>query len=384
MYTTQHRIRLIFTSALVICLCASTTGAEVHSETTQINLRHAQLENLSQAALTLRVLLTSHNVLPIADKNSNELAKEILGMLKDKLNLRVDEDAEDMDDLELVQLMRRKFGSSRDLTLLFAAFLLTCRTDVKLPTAVTSVDGAWLLLFKTDTMTQSTVQWENQMWTVIAIPSDQLLEFSEAQKRGKVFYEQFIQTHPTVNPVRVSDYWKWDFNETKETLVHSGITHGQKKQLQKAEDCFKNALQIDTQSAAAINNLGNVALLRGQIDEAIQKYKQAQQLDKDDYAIFLNLGVAYHQKWKKSSEDAKPKRHLKKQYETAFDRAYRGIGNGLNLCRFLDIDPEKEADREYCELVHESEKRVADKKPKWRPLGGRGEQPKIPVYWKNF
>jgi tetratricopeptide (TPR) repeat protein len=46
----------------------------------------------------------------------------------------------------------------------------------------------------------------------------------------------------------------------------------------------------------AYNNLGNLYYAKGRIDEAIQHYLMAAEIEPDNYRIYYNLGIAYRKK----------------------------------------------------------------------------------------
>ncbi|MBI1925229.1 tetratricopeptide repeat protein [Candidatus Poribacteria bacterium] len=340
-------------------------------------ISQVQLEKLGQAGPTLMLLLNNLKVLPKGNKKAEVVAQEIFDLLKDPLKLQVDENAKDMEDLDLVTLMRRKYGSPRDIALLFAALLQTC----EIPTAILPDGKGWLLLFRTDADTSQTVEWQKKTWGVVAIPTNGWGNFTDAQKQGQGRYRQRENVEASI--YAVYSHWHWNSDETVETLLRKGIDHGQRGELEDAQKCFEGVLKLDPQNATAMNNLGNLYLFRQEIDKAIQYYKEALKLSPNDSAIHLNRGVAYYQKWAKSTTQEQ-RQEFEKAYQGAFDEAYRGVQNGLNLCRYLGIDSEDPTYQRYCWLIYEAERRVTKKEPQWKPVGGRGRQSEVPVYWKSF
>ena len=226
---------------------------------------------------------------------------------------------------------------------------------------------------------------DDARWGVIAIAEDYWGDFEEAQKQGEAQYRQLTEGRPP-QVVHVYQHWSWDFEETVETLLQKGIERGQRGEIEEAEKRLLKALSIHPQNASAFNNLGNLHLLRQQSNVAIERYKQALQSDATDSAIFLNLGVAYYQKWAQLPSNEKQKnQRLKALYERAFEVAYRGVQNGRTLCKYLNLDPQDERNQKYCNLIYEAQKRVTKEQPQWRPISGHGQERKIPpVYWKGF
>ena len=67
-----------------------------------------------------------------------------------------------------------------------------------------------------------------------------------------------------------------------------------------AEAMFKRSLAIRP-TYAAYSNLGTLAFLRRDWREAVAKYEQARSLDDRDYALWGNIGIAYH--WLRDHEE---------------------------------------------------------------------------------
>jgi hypothetical protein len=368
-----------------LCFCGWSHGQEPDAEPEAIS--QAQLEKLSRDGSTLRVLLMKHNVLPKHNKSPDKLAEEVSEMLFGKLRLQVRPSEKNMEDIDLVGLMVHKYGSLRDITLIFAACLQTC----EIPTAVANHGDRWLLMFRANTNVHYKVQWNNQTFGVVALPPDgKWSRFTDATQEGEARYRQ-LEAANGLSVISVDSHWHWNFSDTIETLLRrgidlaqAGIDLGQPGKLAESEGCFKNVLRIAPKNAAAQNNLGNLELFRKKYNVAIAKYQQALLQAPNDSAIFLNLGIAYYLKWKQSA-DEKAKPELERQSQDAFDEAYRGIRNWRNVCRYLSLNPKNESDAEYCWLIYDAEKRVTDEEPKWRPIGGRGNRlKKVPVYWKSF
>jgi tetratricopeptide (TPR) repeat protein len=64
--------------------------------------------------------------------------------------------------------------------------------------------------------------------------------------------------------------------------------------LDRAEEAYRRALQLDPSLANAITNLGNVRFRRGLVDEAVDLYRQALRIDPAQPEAAYNLGfLAY-------------------------------------------------------------------------------------------
>jgi tetratricopeptide (TPR) repeat protein len=74
-----------------------------------------------------------------------------------------------------------------------------------------------------------------------------------------------------------------------------GVIYAQNGQVEEARKEFVKLLEEPTGRAAALTNLGNLAMLDGHADVAIENYMQASVLDTTDGGILLNLGIAHKQ-----------------------------------------------------------------------------------------
>lgn len=74
-----------------------------------------------------------------------------------------------------------------------------------------------------------------------------------------------------------------------------GIIYAQNGQGDEARKEFVKLLEEPTGRATALTNLGNLAMLDGQVDVAVENYTQAAALDTSDGGILLNLGIAHQQ-----------------------------------------------------------------------------------------
>jgi tetratricopeptide (TPR) repeat protein len=72
-----------------------------------------------------------------------------------------------------------------------------------------------------------------------------------------------------------------------------GIIYAQNNQVEDAKKEFVRLLEEPTGRAAALTNLGNLAMLDGKVDVALENYDQAAALDTVDAGILLNLGLAH-------------------------------------------------------------------------------------------
>ena len=74
-----------------------------------------------------------------------------------------------------------------------------------------------------------------------------------------------------------------------------GIIYAQNGQSDEARKEFVKLLEEPTGRAAALTNLGNLAMLEGDVAVALENYNQAVALDTLDGGILLDLGIAHKQ-----------------------------------------------------------------------------------------
>jgi tetratricopeptide (TPR) repeat protein len=71
-----------------------------------------------------------------------------------------------------------------------------------------------------------------------------------------------------------------------------GIIYAQNGQYDEARKEFVTLLEEPTGRAAALTNLGNLSVLDGKLDVALENYNQAAALDTADGGVLLDLGLA--------------------------------------------------------------------------------------------
>ncbi len=375
MYPEVRRTWIASIYFLVFSLCfCSLSSSQVSPE---------QLKKLRDFAPELKKSLEKYGILPGVGKGSHQFAKEVNSMIRDKLTVKADKSAKDMENLNLDILIQRKYGTPRDITFLFAAFLQTC--DIS--TAVVIGKERCLLLFKADSSALHTVTRARSQWQVIAVPIDAEASFENALRQGKEHYNQ-LEKNRDLRVISIDLNWNPEKRGKLINLIGEGIREGLQYKLVEARRFLLGAMEIEPENPAVLNNIGNLHILKedfseADLDEAIEKYKQALRQDPDDPAIHLNLFVAYYEKWKLTG-DREQKQNLKQMYQDAFSKAYQDIISGLSICRCLGINPRDESYRDYSELIYDIERQLSGKEPDWRPYAGRGKEQKVPVYWKIF
>ena len=83
-----------------------------------------------------------------------------------------------------------------------------------------------------------------------------------------------------------------------------GIIYAQQGQTDEARKEFVKLLEEPNGRAAALTNLGNLAVLEGDVDVALENYNQAAALDTVDAGILLDLGLALKSAGKDADADA--------------------------------------------------------------------------------
>ena len=83
-----------------------------------------------------------------------------------------------------------------------------------------------------------------------------------------------------------------------------GIIYAQNGQYEEAKKEFVTLLEEPTGRAAALTNIGNLAVLDGKVDVGLENYTQAAALDSTDPGILLDLGLALKMAGRDSEADA--------------------------------------------------------------------------------
>lgn len=91
-----------------------------------------------------------------------------------------------------------------------------------------------------------------------------------------------------------------------------GIIYAQNGQTEDARKEFVKLLEEPTGRAAALTNLGNLAVLDGKVSVGVENYQQAAALDTTDGGILLDLGLALKMMGKDNEANATFSRALNK------------------------------------------------------------------------
>lgn len=108
---------------------------------------------------------------------------------------------------------------------------------------------------------------------------------------------------------------------------------------------LERVVALRPRSARAHNNLGNIHAARGEFAAAIERYREASELDAQDAGIWLNLGLVLH-----ASGDTAAAEH-------PLSEGLARSGGYLEACRLLGLSPVSGEQREGARQVSPSESR---------------------------
>lgn len=170
-----------------------------------------------------------------------------------------------------------------------------------------------------------------------------------------------------------------------------GIIYAQNGHLDSARQEFVKLLEVPQGRAAALTNLGNLAFIAGDVDEAVESYEQASALDDQDAGILLNLGLAFKTQGKTEEAD--------KVFAHAVDMAggpekaayLLGLSMGDDTSRGKVSKMTKDEMRQMLakaqtqvpETGTQAQKPADKPKVASRPGGARAGVDVLSVYWKD-
>jgi tetratricopeptide (TPR) repeat protein len=112
-----------------------------------------------------------------------------------------------------------------------------------------------------------------------------------------------------------------------------GIIYAQNAQYDEARKEFVTLLEEPTGRAAALTNIGNLAVLEGKVDVGLENYTQAAALDTVDAGILLDLGLAL----KMAGRDA--------EADVAFSKALNKAGGEEHAAYLLGVQTDSDTSK---------------------------------------
>ena len=363
------------TRAGVICLLFFLGHQITHPQTTEViktNLKEVS-ERLPEILQSWQVSLPSQP--PSTYQETDKLVQRIFeAMITTSRFMLLSTGPNQQLQLNLKSVLNKKFGTHRQVALLLAGFLESC----KIQTALAHDDQMSLVLFLTPDASDS-IAWNGKNWGILSIQKE-WNTYAESRQKGTQRFKT-LQEEGRLQVTEIHPLWSPPQQPSIRGLITRGIEKGHQGKFDEAKKLFEWGLEFDKKNAAAYNNLGNLYLFETKLASAFDSYRKAQERDKKDGNIFLNLGiVCYLQAEETRSEKAK-----RDWYQHAMNylkRAYQEIGSYEDMCYFLEI--KTEGNSRYHHLLREAE--ALDTGDYSRNLGPPGETASqiTPVYWKEY
>lgn len=149
--------------------------------------------------------------------------------------------------------------------------------------------------------------------------------------------EQALQTYQAiVDRQPQADAW-----------VSMGLVHFNQERVEQAIDCYRRALQLEEDSVFALNSLGDAFFARGENETALDCYRRVIALDPEDAQAHFNLAELHYDLGDPRAAETECREALRLDPGLAF--AYLTLGN---LC--LDEEKPREALHNFQQfLLHE-------------------------------
>ena len=258
------------------------------------------------------------------------------------------------------ELLRTKFGSFYDCSLLYAAVLESMGTETR-------------LIFNSDVMLP--LYRDQGSWHPVDMNMLSMDFKSAGQAGAKMLY---TMTSQNADAVVLREAW------VRYPPLRFPILAPEDMSLLKTVDAFIAEDRMDDASKVLdqllakypdqpvlLNNAGNVDLLAGNPQQAVARYAKAAERAPDDGGLYLNMGIAYH---KLGDED----RSIE-----SFGKAYTQLGSYVAMCRLLNLDAESRFYEEVDSLLRKAVRRTTDIFTV--ALGSRSlTKSQYPLYWKRF
>jgi tetratricopeptide (TPR) repeat protein len=258
------------------------------------------------------------------------------------------------------ELLKIKFGSFYDCSLLYAAVLELLGVEAK-------------LIFNSDVMLpmyKHQGEWHPVDMNMLS------LNFEGARSSGEKL--QYSMSSQVAQEVVLREAWKKypplrfpELAPEHMKLLESVDEYIEEDRLDDAAKVFDQLLEEYPDQPVLLNNAANVDLLMGNAQRAVARYTRAAGRSPDDGGLYLNTGIAYY----KLGDEEKSIEFLGK--------AYTKLGSYRAMCRLLNLDEEnrfyEEIDSLLRKAIHQTTEvfTVA--------LGARSlAKSAYPLYWKRF
>ena len=258
------------------------------------------------------------------------------------------------------ELLRVKFGSLYDCSLLYAAVLESLGVEAK-------------LIFDSDEMLP--LYRHQGEW--LPVDMNMLSEcFEAARSSGEKLEDTMLSQNAETLALR--DAWEETPPLRFPELAHKDVLlsrsaeqYAGQNELRDAARIFSELLGRYPDESVVLNNAANVDLLMGNLQQALAKYTQAAKWAPDDGGIYLNIGIVYS----KLGDEQKSIEFL--------ERAYTKLGSYAVMCRILNLDEENIFYREVDTLLRKAIQHSTEVLS--TALGTRIiERSQYPLYWKRF
>lgn len=123
------------------------------------------------------------------------------------------------------------------------------------------------------------------------------------------------------------------FPDDPRLLNRSGVMLIRLDRVEEAREAFNDAATVHREYAPALTNLGNMALEKGNLDDAINLYRRAIASAPDYPGAHHNLGVAYKRQGKMSEyvSETRTAQRLDRTYSRELERLKLRAGGGGRL-----------------------------------------------------
>jgi len=268
------------------------------------------------------------------------------------------------------ELLRDKLGQGYDSALLYATMLE--HLHVRTMLATTTTHAMVLFEVKEHLSDSEVIQQHEKKW--LAVFPDFEHAFSKALEIGHTTYRQWQQRADfTIVDVHRAweEYKPVEFKPLAQSFIELGIMYAQQGKTAKAKAEFENALRVNLNNAAALNNLGNLEAFVQDYNGAILFYEQALR-DSTDSGIHLNRGVVYY--LNRRPEHAKQAFHKAYQQGVSYKESLSKLGLSHESKEYKDL---RELLKKIAGVAGKFDGTIFVPGPTGLPMDS------VPIYWKE-